>query len=124
MAEEAPEAVGLKVVRDASYARVYADNGAAFVVGRDVEIAYMIASPDVTVVEVTPKGGHSELTTETVYVELCRVRMSTHSALGAALNVVFALLEEGKLEVEALRKNIEAMIAQVSRDEEDSRRVD
>ena len=111
MPEEAAETLNFTVHRESGFARFYSDNAAALVVGPDIEISFMVATPTLSGILSDGDPGGNTLNLEASFVELCRVRMSNKAAVSTAFNVIFALLQEGMLDVEKLRTNIDGMIS-------------
>jgi hypothetical protein len=119
MADEPADAQNLTVVRDPSFTRTYADNAAAFCVGRDVEMAFLVTTPNINSILGSRNAAASEVAAEAVFSEVCRIRMAGSSASAAAFNIIFALLQEGKLDADYLRTNIESMIAHTAPADDD-----
>jgi hypothetical protein len=111
MAEKPAASRDAQVVRDPNFARYYADNAAAFTVGRDAELVFLLTTPTIESVAGSGETASAEITTGAVHAELCRVRMTHAAATVCAYNLLFALLQEGGLEPEGLRSNVEGMIA-------------
>jgi hypothetical protein len=112
MASEPTDAQNLSVVRDPSFTRTYADNAAAFCVGRDV--AFLVTTPNINSILGSRDPASSEVAAEAVFSEVCRIRMAGNSASNAAFNIIFALLQDGKMDPDYLRSNIEGMIHHIA----------
>lgn len=84
-----------------------------------MEIAFTASTADINKVEINSLGHGTQLVAETTIAEICRVRMNTETALSTSLNVIFALLQEGRIEGDRVQHNIDAMIKSVSSREEE-----
>lgn len=107
MADERQEAVALpsleseanvmKIVRDATFRRSVADRGLVLDLGRDMEIAFLQAGPNL--VSVTDHEDSEGVALDPVLTETSRVRVPWPSAVDLAMNILREGVGKGSINV-------------------------
>lgn len=97
MADLAAEANVMKIVRDATFRRSVADRGLVLDLGRDLEVAFLQAGPNL--VSVTDHDDSEGVALDPVLTETSRVRMPWPSAVDLAMNILREGVGKGAINV-------------------------
>jgi len=87
----------LKVVRDRTFSRCVADRGIVLDLGRDMEIAFLQAGPNLVVLR--DLGETEGLALDPVLTETSRVRFPWPSAMDLAMNIIREGISKGTVNV-------------------------
>jgi hypothetical protein len=117
-AETAGEMLEFPVEREPSFARFTADQAIAFDLGRDMEFAFIQFGPKIVAKKRSSEGNSVKeaFALTSSLTEVARVRISPEGASTFAMSIIDRIAKSGELDFDALRENIEKIIASAPED--------